>query len=49
LREEFQVDVPLRRLFELTTVAAQAEYIETVRWIAAASPSSSGDREDVEL
>jgi acyl transferase domain-containing protein/acyl carrier protein len=34
LRQEFQVEIPLRELFELTTVARQAGLIATIRWAA---------------
>lgn len=34
LRAEFQLEVPVRDLFEMTTVARQAELIATMRWVA---------------
>jgi amino acid adenylation domain-containing protein len=53
LREAFQVELPLRSLFEAPTVADQAEYIETVRWAAQhvqAPPSTAlGNREEEAL
>ena len=50
VRDAFQVEVPLRDLFETPTVAGLAEKIETFRW-AAQSPqvlplAGSGDREE---
>ncbi|WNG44100.1 amino acid adenylation domain-containing protein [Archangium minus] len=46
LRELFGIDLPLRSLFELTTVARLAEKIEAIRW---ANSAPSGDEpEDVE-
>jgi acyl carrier protein len=59
LREAFQVELPLRYVFEASTIARLAEYLETVRWAAQAarppltswaSPSEEGaDREEGEL
>jgi len=42
LRSEFQVDIPMRNLFEMTTIASQAELISTVQWIGQdTAPNSS--------
>jgi len=34
LRGEFQVEIPVRKLFEMTTVTRQADLIATIRWVA---------------
>ncbi|HKX31861.1 MAG TPA: KR domain-containing protein, partial [Blastocatellia bacterium] len=34
LRVEFQVEIPVRNLFEMTTIARQAELIATIQWVA---------------
>jgi acyl carrier protein len=34
LHEAFQINLPLRNLFERPTVSSLAEYIETIRWLA---------------
>ncbi len=46
-RKEFEVDIPLRSLFELHTIADIAEYVDTMVWAAknaaGAAPESSED------
>ena len=53
LHKAYQVELPLRSLFELTTVAALAERVETVRWAAqdaqGAPSEAAGEREVGEL
>ncbi|WP_141588804.1 non-ribosomal peptide synthetase [Myxococcus sp. AB056] len=52
LRELFGIDLPLRTLFELTTVARLAEKIEALRWAASGPPKDEPEdveREEVEL
>ena len=51
--KEFQVDIPVHKLFEEPTVATLAEYIETIQWLAQ-EPSISSDvteskREEIEI
>jgi acyl carrier protein len=45
LRMQFQVEISVRNLFEMPTVASQAELIATIRWVAqdAAPDQSSND------
>jgi amino acid adenylation domain-containing protein len=45
----FQVEVPLRRLFETPTIAELAQYIETVSWAQGISKSGSGENDSVEV
>jgi amino acid adenylation domain-containing protein len=40
IRNIFQVEMPLRRLFETATIASLSDYLMTVRWAAAAAPVS---------
>jgi acyl carrier protein len=53
LRPALQVEIPLPILFELPTVAALAERVETLRWVAqgaqAVTASSSDDYEEGDL
>lgn len=52
LRELFGIDLPLRTLFELTTVARLAEKIEALRWATSGPPKDEPEdveREEVEL
>jgi amino acid adenylation domain-containing protein len=52
LRELFGIDLPLRALFELTTVARLAEKIEAIRWANSGPPKDEAEdveREEVEL
>jgi amino acid adenylation domain-containing protein len=52
IRDAFQVDLPVKTLFEASTVASLARYIETVCWAAKgvdATISTSNEREEVEF
>ncbi len=51
MRDTFQVDVPVRTLFETPTAAGMAEYIETVIWAAEGRQINltTSDREEVEF
>ncbi|HLF04001.1 MAG TPA: amino acid adenylation domain-containing protein [Dehalococcoidia bacterium] len=53
LNDAFQVEVPLRRIFEAPTVAATAETIEALLWgaqgAAGATAFPDGPREEIEL
>ncbi|HEY0733698.1 MAG TPA: amino acid adenylation domain-containing protein [Herpetosiphonaceae bacterium] len=41
MRETFQMDLPLRSLFEATTIAELADYLETLRWLHEDTPDQS--------
>jgi acyl carrier protein len=52
LRDVLRVELPLRSLFEATTVAELAERLETILWAAGDQPaevSQAADREEIEL
>jgi acyl carrier protein len=52
LRDVLRVELPLRSLFEATTVAELAEQLETILWVGRDQPtavSSAADREEIEL
>ncbi|HZR97744.1 MAG TPA: amino acid adenylation domain-containing protein [Chloroflexota bacterium] len=49
----FNVELPVYRVFEAQTIAAQADWIETLRWAAASGPAEGtlahDERDEVEL
>jgi amino acid adenylation domain-containing protein/FkbM family methyltransferase len=49
VRDVFEVDLPLRNLFERPTVAKLAEAIDALVWVARsnAHPGATGDREEI--
>jgi iturin family lipopeptide synthetase A/iturin family lipopeptide synthetase C/tyrocidine synthetase-3 len=51
IRDVFEVDLPLRNLFEHPTVAGLAEVIDGLCWLAKAPAQTpgAGDREEIEL
>jgi amino acid adenylation domain-containing protein len=59
IRDILQIDVPLQIIFESPSIAAIAEYIETVRWavvglkapelVQSSAPAASDSREEVEF
>ncbi len=51
IRDVFEVDLPLRNLFERPTVAGLAEIIDGLSWVAKAKAPAddAGDREEIAL
>src|SRR5260370_15601776 len=51
IRDVFEVDLPLRNLFERPTIAALAEVIDWLAWVAKAKAPTdqAGDREEIAL
>ena len=51
IRDVFEVDLPLRTLFERPTVGALAEAIDALAWLAKAKAPTRGaiDREEIEV
>jgi acyl carrier protein len=48
LRQMFQVELPMRSLFEAPTIAGLVEVIETIRWIARSQATAAAATEDRE-
>jgi aryl carrier-like protein len=51
VREQYEMDLPLRSLFEHPTLAGLAEVIQALAWSATATPGieTTGEREEVEI
>jgi len=51
IRDVFEVDLPLRNLFERPTIAGLAEVIDALAWVAGPrqQPAAAGSREEIEL
>ena len=53
VRDQFNVDLPLRNLFERPTLAALAEAIDALAWVGRGGPAAparsgkAGDREEI--
>ncbi len=45
LQSSLHIDLPLRMLFEVPTVAGIAEYVETVSWLSHETPAAAGEME----
>src|SRR6185369_12053306 len=51
IRQELQLELPLRSLFEFPTIAGLSECIENIRWVSrnVTSSAAPGDREEGEI